>query len=674
MCKVSVVVPVYNVKDFLIECVTSLINQTFKDIEILLIDDGSTDGSETICNDFAENYDFIHVIRKENGGLGSARNVGLDSAIGEYVYFIDSDDSLSKTALETLYNLANEHSLDIVLFSARCFCDDFGIDYNADEYRRTMYLNKVYNGKDLFFKLLSVNEYYASIPIRFYNTSYLKNCNFRFPEHIIHEDEIFGYLSLIYASRAECISDRFYNRRFRTGSIMTSGRAFDSIFGYLFTWQKIILSIKETENLSAVEINSVVDFANSRLGLTMRPYAYSLKYRDRKRVRHELSEIKKLSNNSDVVLFRSRLLRTFVYHPELIRLGTQFYKIKKGLREVKSHKTLHTSLIKLRIGHLFNKKYAVLIGTPTHGNLGDQAIVHAENVMLSKSEHFNGVIEIPSRSYIKYGKRIKKSVSESDAIIIDGGGSMGTLWVHNEYRFRDVITRFPNNSIYILPQSVYFGDEEWEKRVLTDSIDIYSQHKKLTIFCRDKESYLFTKMHFQRNNVFYSPDMVLSLYPQKMNRVRKNRALLCFRDDVESTNDTRKKEKVVSAVKELFDEVSQTSTLVYCKIERKNRLFELEKKWIEFSEAKLVVTDRLHAMIFCALTGTPCIALDNKSKKVSGAYEWIKNLPYILLINSDVEINKAIIEELINCSDKYEFLTEVEKEFVKMKTLIEKQF
>ena len=70
----------------------------------------------------------------------------------------------------------------------------------------------------------------------------------------------------------------------------------------------------------------------------------------------------------------------------------------------------------------------------------------------------------------------------------------------------------------------------------------------------------------------------------------------------------------------------------------------------------------------------PFLWEDNKSKKVSGAYEWIKNLPYILLINSDVEINKAIIEELINCSDKYEFLTEVEKEFVKMKTLIEKQF
>ena len=122
--KVSVIVPVYNVEDYLEECVNSLVGQTLEDIEILLIDDGSTDLSGVMCDGYAEKYPNVSVIHKTNGGLGDARNVGTRVAKGKYIYFIDSDDLLEKCALQYLYDEAEKKYLDVVLFSAECFTDE----------------------------------------------------------------------------------------------------------------------------------------------------------------------------------------------------------------------------------------------------------------------------------------------------------------------------------------------------------------------------------------------------------------------------------------------------------------------------------------------------------------------------------------------------------------------
>ena len=106
MCKVSVIVPVYNVEDYIRECLDSLINQTLTDIEIILVDDGSKDLSGTICDEYAKKDCRIKVIHKENGGQSSARNAGLKVSTGEYILFVDSDDYIVENTLETLLNEA----------------------------------------------------------------------------------------------------------------------------------------------------------------------------------------------------------------------------------------------------------------------------------------------------------------------------------------------------------------------------------------------------------------------------------------------------------------------------------------------------------------------------------------------------------------------------------------
>lgn len=115
MIKVSVIVPVYNVEDYLIECLTSIINQTLKEIEIICIDDCGTDNSINILKEYAKKDDRIRIIsHKENKGLGPARNTGIKESKGEYISFIDSDDYISRDYLENLYNTIIKYDTDIV--------------------------------------------------------------------------------------------------------------------------------------------------------------------------------------------------------------------------------------------------------------------------------------------------------------------------------------------------------------------------------------------------------------------------------------------------------------------------------------------------------------------------------------------------------------------------------
>ena len=101
---ISVIVPIYKVQDYLKECIESIINQTYSDIEVILVDDGSPDRCPQMCDEWAKRDSRIRVVHKKNGGLSSARNAGLDVAKGEYISFVDSDDFICKDALENLYN------------------------------------------------------------------------------------------------------------------------------------------------------------------------------------------------------------------------------------------------------------------------------------------------------------------------------------------------------------------------------------------------------------------------------------------------------------------------------------------------------------------------------------------------------------------------------------------
>lgn len=114
--KISIIIPVYNVEKYLKRCIDSVINQTYKDIEVILIDDGSTDDSAQICDDYCKKDNRIQVIHKENGGLSSARNVGIEKSTGKYIMFLDSDDWLELETCDIVYKTAQNYNADIIMW------------------------------------------------------------------------------------------------------------------------------------------------------------------------------------------------------------------------------------------------------------------------------------------------------------------------------------------------------------------------------------------------------------------------------------------------------------------------------------------------------------------------------------------------------------------------------
>ena len=120
--KISVILAIYNVQDYLDECLKSLLNQTmFDDIEVLMVDDGSSDYSKDLVDEYAEKYDNFHAFHKENEGPGIARNYGIKRAKGEYIHFLDSDDYITPDAYENLYRIAKETDCDFVVGRALRF-------------------------------------------------------------------------------------------------------------------------------------------------------------------------------------------------------------------------------------------------------------------------------------------------------------------------------------------------------------------------------------------------------------------------------------------------------------------------------------------------------------------------------------------------------------------------
>ena len=228
---VSVIIPVYNVEQYLRECVDSVINQTYRYIEIILIDDGSTDSSGNICEEYKSTDSRIRLIHQENHGLGYARNVGLREAAGKYIIFLDSDDYWELTALEDLVEEAEKNDLQMIAFSARSFCD--GIDHHkGPSYSHTVQNRIVKNGLESLSLSKLHREYYAQACLRFYRLDYLRENGFQFDEGIIHEDESFSFLAYIHADRVECFDERYYNRRYRPGSIMMNRDLVQSAHGY----------------------------------------------------------------------------------------------------------------------------------------------------------------------------------------------------------------------------------------------------------------------------------------------------------------------------------------------------------------------------------------------------------------------------------------------------------
>ena len=185
--KLSIIVPVYNTEKYIKRCAESLINQSVEDKEIIFIDDGSADTSGKICLDYAQKYDFVRVIRKENGGLSSARNAGLDIAKGEYIGFVDSDDCIHRDFYHTLINISEKYACDTVACTWQKFTDESEIKNINTENPPV----KVYSAKDILIKDYSemTHIYPTSVCVKVFRRKIFENL--RFSEDIPYLEDVY---------------------------------------------------------------------------------------------------------------------------------------------------------------------------------------------------------------------------------------------------------------------------------------------------------------------------------------------------------------------------------------------------------------------------------------------------------------------------------------------------
>lgn len=216
MAKASIIIPIYNVEKYVCKCIESVINQTEKDIEILLVDDGSTDSSGKICDEYAELDQRVRVIHKENGGLSSARNCGTEHATSEYIQFLDGDDFLRADAVEVLYSTMQQYPCDFVQFMYQ------EVNENEEPVKKVQ-SEKIYQAhtsKELFKNLYRLGGVAASGATKFMRRELAQKIPF---ENIRHEDEMWCTRAFQEDLTVTYIQDELYYYVMREGSIIHSG-------------------------------------------------------------------------------------------------------------------------------------------------------------------------------------------------------------------------------------------------------------------------------------------------------------------------------------------------------------------------------------------------------------------------------------------------------------------
>lgn len=741
---ISVLIPVYQAKEYLEECMDSVLNQSYQNIEVVLVDDGSTDGSEIICENYAKANPNVKVIHQENGGLPYSRNVGIDNAQGDYIAFLDADDIWHPQFLEHLLGMIKKYDADIAqcdflmvrdkddilmpqenehidVYSARQalgksykdfetvryvvvwnklykkaifddvrFLSDKTIDdaytthklyWNANRiavsnlylhyYRQSASsmmgrkydlwrLDSIEAGKEkcAFFKDKGLsNEYYEM------SLSYYRNLwhNYRLvEENIDNADDILSRI------REEIKREKNEILQLKEGSLREKIRAFyadapeeereyyRNIYGKRVTYKNINTYLFP---FNIIEKNAkVAIFGAGGVGkayyeqITESDFCQLVLWVDNLwsnyvKEGYDVKPIKELWNvQYDVLIIavQSKKMAEEI-KVNLLNWGLEEDKIKWEFPDNRQETENELIQYSLNIPNS-EKNRLFLLDTADYGNLGDQALADQGLKFLKDYFPEYEIIEVSGRQWDLSKKHLISKINPKDVLFFVGGGFMGDLWPLESERIKDMIRSFPLNRKVFLPQS-FFYDAKNKKENMESDKQLYLSDKRILFIHREKYSYdLCSRIIAKEHENLLFPDMVLYSDYQIDNHSR-NGIIGCLRMDKEKVNFEIDKE-LYEYCKENEMDYSIVDTSVEYSVSRDQRKEELHQLLTEFSEAELVVTDRLHGMLFAAVTNTPCLAFDNISKKVSGVYEWIKDIGYVKMVSVNANL-KSEIESML---------------------------
>ena len=288
-------------------------------------------------------------------------------------------------------------------------------------------------------------------------------------------------------------------------------------------------------------------------------------------------------------------------------------------------------------------------------NLGDMALTYSQECFLKKEFPNANIVLIPSGETYVATKSLKRRIKKYDLVTILGGGNMDDLYCSLEDARLHVIKSFPNNQIICFPQTYAFSKTSYGLRREKKSIGVYKRHKDLTIFVREHYSLDRIRKSMPTVNIKLCPDMVLSLRVPLQN-TRRDKVLFCFRSDNEQVNDIEFNNKLLGIIRKQYENVivKDTVDISIQECSQKEYKKTLHTFWELLQNCRVVFTDRLHCMLFCVITGTPCVVMDNSNHKIKGVFNaWLKNIPYIKMVDHqciDSIISEARKIDNMNCS------------------------
>ena len=294
----------------------------------------------------------------------------------------------------------------------------------------------------------------------------------------------------------------------------------------------------------------------------------------------------------------------------------------------------------------------ILMGFPLHRNLGDHAIALAEEKFIKENFPEYDYYSVPEGIMLDCIEKVRKACTDEDILVLHGGGNFGNEYMYIEESRRKIFELFPNNKIILMPQSIYFSKDEEGKREFDKSVKSYNNHKNLIIVTREQISYDVVKENFTAD-VLLTPDIVMSLNKQKEDIDRKG-IMYILREDVEVVLSDKNRKDLIQLGHKYFDDVKVTDMMFGRNIKDHERNEILDNFMFEINKRELVITDRLHGMIFAAITGTPCIVFSNYNHKVKGSIKWFEHLDYIKYLDDPAQ-TEDVLKELMKLENtKYD--------------------
>nr|WP_051526990.1 glycosyltransferase [[Eubacterium] cellulosolvens] len=641
---VSIVIPVYMVEQYLEECLDSVLGQTWDKLEVLLVDDGSVDRCPEICDRYAGLDARFRVIHQENRGLSAARNAALDQVKGDCVFFLDSDDYLAPEAIEKLCLARREKNAQIVICA----------NYVLRDGRLTME-DPVEDSVDVLGRFDGLSELIDDRLIHNYACGKLFDrelfADIRFPDGRVYEDIATTYRLFDRADRIVRIPDPLLYYRMREDSIsgsvsMEKWHEQNHAMVLAMIERRAFFLQKHEEELAGRTMERMLPYLYSDI----RTAYYVGKTEDAACAQAYLKK-------NEAYIMRDRNISgkdKKLYHMYLT--GPKAFQILDHMKLfVKTASSVEEKMIaKISIGRLpfdllpGKKRRIVFFALPCFDNLGSHAIRFAtEKYLEAYTEKDRGaqLFTVGGWDTVPGIKSLKRFIGPEDVLVLQGGGNLGNRYDCEEIFRRKVVRSFRRNRIIILPQTAVYTDDEDGREALEADRKVFNRCRDLIIFARDRHSEAVLRKNFTAK-VIPMKDMVLSLGNVEEKTQKRKGILLALRLDRKSSLTGGEKEKIERVCRKYSKDVFVTDTCIHRELRDAESEETLRKKWKLFSGRELIITDRLHGMIFSVITGTPCIVIGAKNAKVGETFRTINDCRYIRFLEDESRLEENVREIL----------------------------